>query len=261
MELMQLMKKASRWGAFFVALVAAAPAGAFCPAPAKAEPVQVESVVDGDTLRLRDGRSVRLIGINTPERGRKGRPAEPYAEAARRSLQQRVEASGGRIGLVLGTDSRDHYGRVLAHGYDRRGQNLEAALLSEGLGYFVAMAPNTALVDCHRAAERAARQAARGLWQRSPVRRPSEIRSGGFALVEGRVTSVERNRGGTWLELDGPLVVLVPPQARGFDLRALEGLAGRTVQVRGWVVERKARPGRARWMLRVTAPAMLEPSR
>lgn len=60
--------------------------------------MQVRQVVDGDTLRLVDGRSVRLIGINTPEVGRKGRSSEPYAEAARRRLQALVNASDGRVG-------------------------------------------------------------------------------------------------------------------------------------------------------------------
>ena len=36
----------------------------------------VDYIHDGDTLRLRDGRRVRLIGINTPELTRDNKPAE-----------------------------------------------------------------------------------------------------------------------------------------------------------------------------------------
>lgn len=53
------------------------PALAFCPLPGKPEQVRVQQVVDGDTVRLVDGRSVRLIGINTPEIGHGGVAASP----------------------------------------------------------------------------------------------------------------------------------------------------------------------------------------
>jgi micrococcal nuclease len=36
--------------------------------------VGLRYVSDGDTLVLSDGRRLRLIGINTPERGRDGKP-------------------------------------------------------------------------------------------------------------------------------------------------------------------------------------------
>ena len=34
--------------------------------------VQVQRVIDGDTIKLEDGQDVRLIGINAPETGRPG---------------------------------------------------------------------------------------------------------------------------------------------------------------------------------------------
>jgi endonuclease YncB( thermonuclease family) len=88
-----VLKKASLVGAFFVFVLPLAPAQAFCPAPGKLPSVKVRHVVDGDTLRLEDGRSVRLIGLNAPELGRKGRAAEPFAEAARRRLRELVAAN------------------------------------------------------------------------------------------------------------------------------------------------------------------------
>src|SRR3546814_12589758 len=98
---------------------------------------------------LVDGRSVRLIGINTPELGRDGRKAEPFALAARRRLQALVQASDGRVGLVLGQERHDRYGRTLAHAYDAQGRNLEAVLLADGLGFMVAVAPNTQIGRAH----------------------------------------------------------------------------------------------------------------
>lgn len=258
-----LLKKASLVGAFFVFGVYFNTAQAFCPAPGKLPSVKVQRVVDGDTLRLVDGRNVRLIGLNSPEMGRQGGSAEPFAEAARQRLQALVAANGERVSLQTGQQAKDHYGRTLAHAYDSRGRNLEAQLLAEGLGYQVAVAPNLALVACQQAAERSARAARSGVWQRSPVKFPQQLRSGGFALIQGRVAQVERNRGGIWLEMDGGLVLQVATRAlAGFDQRQLQGLAGRTVEARGWVIDRaqrgKVQPGQARWMLPLTDKAMLE---
>ena len=132
----RLMKKASLWGAFFVPGIwlSAAQAQVFCPAPADLAQVEVARVVDGDTVRLKDGRSIRMIGLNAPETGKKGRTDEPYAVAARQRLQALIEASDSRVSLVIGREGKDRYGRTLAHLYGADGENLEARLLAEGLG-------------------------------------------------------------------------------------------------------------------------------
>ena len=111
-----LMKKASLVGAFFVPAIwySVAQAQVLCPAPRAVTYAQVERVVDGDSLRLKDGRSVRLIGLNAPETGKKGRPDEPFADAARKRLQALVTQSDGRVGLLPGLQPQDRYGRTLA---------------------------------------------------------------------------------------------------------------------------------------------------
>ncbi|MEK1905715.1 MAG: thermonuclease family protein [Pseudomonas sp.] len=257
-----LLKKASPVGAFFVSAFWLLSAQAFCPLADPLPQVRVERTVDGDTLRLVDGRSVRLIGINAPETAHHGRPAEPFAEAARKRLQALVAANDGRVGMRLGARSKDHYGRTLAHLYDARGRNLEAQLLAEGLGYQVAFEADE-LVACQQAAEAAAREQRAGLWARAVPLAPADLRQSGFALVHGRVERVQRNRGGVWLELQGGLVLRIEPalQAR-FDLPDIQALAGRRVEARGWVIDRAKRGGgnakQARWMLALTHPAMIE---
>lgn len=257
-----LLKKASLVGAFFVSVLMVTPALAFCPLAPDLPRVEVQRVVDGDTLRLADGRRVRLIGLDTPELARAGRPAESGAVAARSRLRELVAASHGRVGLRLGREPHDRYGRTLAHVYDDRGRNLEAQLLAEGLGYRVAIAPNVALVDCQHTAERQARAARRGLWKRVPVQRSNALKRSGFALLQGRVERVERNRGGLWLELEGSVVLRIKPeQLPQFDLPFVQSLVGRRVEARGWVLERSrrgARPGQARWLLPLSHASMLE---
>ncbi|MBB4864244.1 endonuclease YncB(thermonuclease family) [Pseudomonas nitritireducens] len=236
---------------------------AACPRPEAVQTVRVARVVDGDTLKLADGRSVRLIGMNATELAHHGRPEEPFAVAAQRRLQALVAANDGEVGLVPGQQGRDRYGRTLAHVYDARGNNLESRLLAEGLGYLVAIAPNTDLTACQQAAEREARNAQLGLWKKSPVQTAEQLHESGFALVRGRVERIQRNRGGLWIDLDGPLVLRIEAKlVQQFDDATLRDLKGRQVEARGWVIDRSARggvkPGQARWMLPLTDPAMME---
>ncbi|WP_432218340.1 thermonuclease family protein [Pseudomonas kribbensis] len=260
------MKKASLVGAFFVSAIWLSGAQAFCPTPSGLSSVVVQRVVDGDTVRLSDGRSVRLIGLNTPELGKQGRSDEPFAVAARKRLEALVADSGGRVGLRLGAQEKDHYGRTLAHLYSVSGASLEAQMLADGLGFQVAVAPNVDLVDCQQAAERSARQAGLGLWKRSPVLKAEQIERSGFAIVGGRVSKVQRNRGGIWIELQDKLVLRVAPNLlERFAGSSLQGLKGRQIEARGWVVDRSRRgglkPGQARWLLPLTDPSMLKSSR
>jgi endonuclease YncB( thermonuclease family) len=255
------LKKALRLGAFFIASVFSSSLWAACPAPDGGVEVRVKHVIDGDTIRLMDGRSVRLIGIDTPEIGRQGKPSEPFAQAARTRLSALLSANDDRVVLVDGVERHDRYGRTLAHLYDSEGLNLAEVLLREGYGRMIAIAPNTRLAQCHLAAERIARSARLRLWSEGSAVEPDGIVRGGFTLVHARVKRVQRNKGGVWLELHGPLVLKVAPELVGkFDESHLETLVGQRVEARGWVVDRKNRRGQedhARWMLSLTDPSMI----
>ena len=258
-----LMKKASLAGAFFMSAIWLSGAQAFCPTPSGLAPVAVQRVVDGDTLRLSDGRSVRMIGLNTPELGKNGRSDEPFAVVARKRLEALVAASDGQVGLLPGKEGKDHYGRTLAHVYGANGANLEAQMLAEGLGFQVAVAPNVDLVTCQQAAETSARQAGLGVWRQSPVLKAEQISTSGFAVLSGRVSKVQRNRGGVWIELQDSVVLRVAPNLLGrFDAGLLERLEGKQIEARGWVLDRSRRgglkEGQARWMLPLTDPAMFQ---
>jgi len=258
-----LLKKALLVSAFFVGAIWQVPALAFCPAPVGGQMVSVRKVIDGDTLRLKDGRSVRLIGINTPEIGRNGRRSEALADTARRRLAALVRESGGQVRLIRGAEPRDKYGRTLAHLYGRSGDNLAARLLGEGLGYRVAIVPNVRLAACQRDAEQAARKAGKGLWRKPVVKAASELRRSGFAVVSGKVGNIRRHRGAIRIEIDDSLVLLVSSKRQAaFPASFTSGLAGRRVEVRGWVLERSRRNARqtagGRWLLPLTDASMLE---
>lgn len=94
-------------------------AGSHAPARAAAAPrgaaVRVARVVDGDTIDLADGRTVRLVQIDTPE---VYGGAECGGRAASDAMHALVPA-GARVRLVRDpvTDDRDRYGRLLRYVY------------------------------------------------------------------------------------------------------------------------------------------------
>ena len=94
-----------------IAAVVAMAALMVVPAPANA--VTVDYVVDGDTIRLRSGVYVRLIGIDTPEVGQCG------YRGAKRKLDRWVGGSA-RLANPAGVDDRDHYGRLIRYVHDSR---------------------------------------------------------------------------------------------------------------------------------------------
>ena len=97
--------------------------------------------MDGDTLRLPDGRRVRLPSIDAPELGR------PFATEAAAFLASRL--AGRRLSLHPPDPPRDDYGRLLAD-VAADGESVSAALVERGLAW----------VYDRRDAELVARQAA-----------------------------------------------------------------------------------------------------
>ncbi|PZU36107.1 MAG: hypothetical protein DI573_14320 [Microbacterium sp.] len=86
---------------------ATAPASASPPPPATAETVAFAAVIDGDTIETSAG-IVRIIGIDTPERGECG-----YDEAS--AALGRLVSVGDPLVLSLpaAQNDRDDYGRML----------------------------------------------------------------------------------------------------------------------------------------------------
>lgn len=216
--------------------------------------VQVQQVVDGDTLILVDGRHVRLIGVNAPEIGKDGVADEPLAQAARAELERLVR--GRDIVIVPGRETHDHYGRLLAYVQLPDGRDVQQSLLGAGLGAAVAIPPNLSRQAVYQSAETQARRTGLGIWgdpYYAPVaaaRLRSEHR--GFRFVTGRVQKVWRSRRYVHIEIGPRLDVLVPLKDLGFFNPAPEALAGKRVVTRGWLTSH----GR-NFQMRVHHPAML----
>jgi endonuclease YncB( thermonuclease family) len=218
---------------------------------------RVAAVVDGDTLRLEGGDKVRMIGLNAPELSRDGRPAQPLANAARRQLESLI-GPAKQVLLQAGRDSRDRYGRRLAHAFDLQGNNLQAQLLNRGLAFHVAVAPNFSHLECLQDVEAVAREQGLGVWAEPAfATRPVaglDSSDRGFARVRGRVTRVSFKDNGWWVQLDGRLGLQIKRDAQGLFRRGeLSALQGREIEARGWLVPMKG----GWWLMNIGHPSML----
>jgi len=92
----------------------------------QAEKVFVERVIDGDTIVTEIG-NVRLLGINTPERGEKG------FEEAKEFLEGLILKENVTLEFV--GEREDKYGRILAYVFFK-GENINLKLVKEGFGNY-----------------------------------------------------------------------------------------------------------------------------
>ena len=87
------------------------------------EQVHVDRIIDGDTIES-NSTSIRLLGINTPERG------ELYYKEAKEFLEQ--EILNKTVGLKYGKERYDKYQRVLAYIF-LDNANINLKLIENGL--------------------------------------------------------------------------------------------------------------------------------
>ncbi len=92
-------------------------------------PVGNISVYDGDTIRLGDER-IRIVGLDTPERGHRAQCNEEAlaAERAREALIGEIESGH----VALHRQGTDRYGRTLAR-VTVDGRDVAATLIAQGL--------------------------------------------------------------------------------------------------------------------------------
>ncbi|NBV54703.1 MAG: hypothetical protein EBR79_03210 [Proteobacteria bacterium] len=155
---------------------------------------RVVEVYDGDTFVLATGEKVRLLDVNTPEVGHRGRIDEPLAQAARGFTVGMI--SGSEVRVVLGAKRMDKYKRYLGQVYLPDGQWLNGELVRTGLAHVYSFADNADRVVDLLPLERLARLEKLGLWSttRWGVREaldccPAED-IGRFMVVQGVVKNV-----------------------------------------------------------------------
>ncbi|WP_169713960.1 thermonuclease family protein [Oceanicoccus sagamiensis] len=220
-------------------------AAELCAASGKIEWAQIKKIVDGDTLHLRDGRKVRVMGINSPEIGYRKKDDPGYPQPLAMAAKQAAEnffSSGSKVGLRFGELRVDHYGRVLAHVYRADGASLSAHLLSQGLAWHVVVPPNVSGWQCLQAVEIAAKKQSAGLWGHLayPTKQANHLSMNdtGFQQITGKVVAVNRTRGGWWVQLGQLAVRVQDKHLKYLDDVTPQDWLHQTLTLRGWVIDR-----------------------
>jgi endonuclease YncB( thermonuclease family) len=226
----------------------------------------VAAVTDGRTFALDDGREVRLAGIEVPAADEFVRV--PGSASAAQTMAHLAALVAGRT-VALGRADRDRYGRFVAQVFvlgEEPKRWVQADMLTHGHARVAARGGEPACVAALRQRERAAREAQLGLWadpyyglRRADDPAAVSRERGRFAIVEGRVVSVRESGGTLYVNFGGRwssdfTVTIAKRQERAFAAAGLEPkrLAGRRIQVRGWIEERGGP-----W-IEATAPEQIE---
>jgi micrococcal nuclease len=247
-------------GAFFrglaiFATTALLSAGAYaCDGLSEGPGGTVTKVIDGNTLLLDSGISVRLVGAKAPSAAgkRAGAVAEPMADDAKAALEKLVLSQPVR--LELDSEETDRYGQVEAQVYvdTPDGSWVQQVMLNEGMARVYGLPKGRRCVAELLTAEAAARANGVGIWADPyysvrDAADPAALlgRVGHYELVEGEIVSTGEVRdriyldfGRVWKQdvtatIEGKAKSLFV--AAGIDPLALKG---KRVRVRGWLESR-----------------------
>lgn len=116
------------------------------------EKVKMSRVIDGDTVELEDGRRVRLLNINSPEKGKEG--YEPAVNFLKNYEDDYVEIE------IVGTDKYNRFlARIFAPGY----LNLELVKMGFAIKFLV----DKSEIKEFAGAEKEAITNEKGIWKKS----------------------------------------------------------------------------------------------
>ncbi len=136
-------------------------------------PFRVKRVIDGDTIMLDNGQTIRLIGVDAPETHHPEIPAQRFGTEATQFLKQLIE--GFECTLEFEPDNlKDRYGRSLAYVFIN-GRLANSEIIRRGYAYAYTRFPFRRQAQ-FIALEREARKRQYGLWN--------------LSLKDGRLTNL-----------------------------------------------------------------------
>lgn len=127
----------------------------------------VEEVVDGDTIVIEDGIRVRLLGIDSPEKG------ECFADEAKQELSARL--LGREVVLEKDQSGEDNYDRLLRYVF-LNNENPESdnifvnkEMVRDGYAQSSYVKPNKRYLAVLQAAQREAQDEKVGMWEKCGI--------------------------------------------------------------------------------------------
>lgn len=213
---------------------------------------RVDKVIDEQTVLMKDGKIVRLLGVDYPLGTDEDAPEQPFQakelldkllpEGTEVMLYQKRQISDVKRGRV------NRMGQLLAHLVKKDDDGwINGTLVANGLARALTTASNPEMVDQLYALEDKARKAAKGLWAKDSrdgllIPDTAQEGNGQLRVVEGKVSRAATSKNNLYLnfgtDMKKDFTVMIPAALRkslarlGTDPMSL---SGKTIRVRGWI--------------------------
>lgn len=209
-----------------------------CPPLEETELAHVKWVYDGDTVKLSDGRKLRIIGIDTPEVSRKKKKGEAYAGQATEQLRELLAKNKNKIKILIGKQTHDKYKRLLAHIFTPDNINISQWMLKKGLATTLIIPPNDRYADCYQSAEQSAQNKRLNIWQQSSFQiknsQTLNKRYTGYIRLRGTVQTIKRRKNKLTIELENKIYITIKkPDLKRFKYIKAAHLKGKPLLVTG----------------------------
>lgn len=207
---------------------------------------RVVKIIDGDTLELENGLTVRLVGLQAPKiaLGRKNFFEWPLGYKSKDALS--TLTLGKTVSLYFGGREMDRYGRSLAHLFLKDGTWVQGEMLSRGMARVYSFSDNRSVVKEMLEIETQARRRSNGIWALNYYDIIPQHKSGkftnSFRIISGQVKDVASVRSNTYLNFGDDyktdFTIVIPNKVKKMfnesDINLSE-LTGKNIIVRGWL--------------------------
>jgi micrococcal nuclease len=136
-------------------------ASAICALAVPSYAAHVARVIDGDTIALNDGTTIRYIGVDSPETKSQQQASDLVAKQA--TAYNELLVLGKDILLEYDVERTDRYGRTLAYVY-AEGVFVNAEMVRAGFAKVLTIPPDVLHAEMFDKCQEEARAAGVGLW-------------------------------------------------------------------------------------------------
>ncbi|MDD4954879.1 MAG: thermonuclease family protein [Candidatus Omnitrophica bacterium] len=166
--------------------------------------IRITKIIDGDTVRLENGETLRYIGIDTPEikikrNGRFSYRPQPFALDAKKLNEKLVKDKIVRVEFDV--EKTDRYNRLLGYCFIANTM-VNAKLVEEGFAVIYTFPPNVKYVGTFVNAQKNARKNAKGMWGVYKTINPDDALActNQIRTVKGKVSGAKHTKRGLVLD-------------------------------------------------------------
>lgn len=217
---------------------------------------RVKKVLDGDTIKLENGRKVRLLAINAPEVAGRNKLEEQGGEAAKQWLIKKLQ--GKKVRLEYDQEKKDKYGRTLAHVFTDKDEHINLMLLRLGLAHLNLYPSNTLYLKQLTVAQQQAEQQTKGIWsldnfQVKPIDQIDKNNYRGWQRLTGQAKKIKQTRKYFYLQFSDKFSARISKANRHL-FPAIKSYLKQPLEIRGWVHRNKEH-----FVMQVRHPSQIKP--